>query len=654
LRFLFTLIICLQLSHQGQAGELLANQIQRDPYGMIHAQGDVRLETQGMVIQAEALSFDVDSPAAKLKHAKIRTKDGERLEGESLRRIDLETFEGEDVVYTLCEDDALAWRIVADSARLDRDEGVFKARHAKFVWAGIPVLYTPYWSHALSRKSGLLMPHISNSTRRGSQLDIPFYWAGAPNWDMTITPRIMSIRGTMADVEWRHRSKLGAELLQVQSIRDKETGEARGRLRTDMGWTFAPTIDASVNIDAVNDGLYIADFPFYSGDRESASYLTSNAAVTWRDGSDSAVLSTRYQQVLGGGSNAATLQVLPRLQTRNYFDGFAAQDIQLEHQTTVFQRDVGVSGTRIGLRPSWSLPWQAQSGAISANWTVMGQYTDYNSKNFTNTSSSYGALASSLQLDARFERVFADRQWRHEIKPIIRFDVSSTADQGANPRYDSSLLPLNISNLLQGNRYSGWDRFERMRRLSFLLASSLQTKDEGVVRTVLDMKLGIAYDGLQETVDAAAAPAPTEAVSNLLAELAWMPWAAWKLNVGGQHNANNTRWVEAHGGLRWTGQGEHAYLAWRRSDASYSLAAEALTFSGRLKMNQRWASYAKGQYDLLRKHTIQTTLGLAYSHACWDMSFEGYKSFQVGTNSLTDIGWRFLLTFDGLGSFGDS
>jgi lipopolysaccharide assembly outer membrane protein LptD (OstA) len=133
-----------------------------------------------------------------------------------------------------------------------------------------------------------------------------------------------------------------------------------------------------------------------------------------------------------------------------------------------------------------------------------------------------------------------------------------------------------------------------------------------------------------------------------------MPSAAWKLNAGGQHHAKNNRWVEAHGSLRWTGQGEHAYLAWRRSDASYALAAEALTFSGRLKMNQRWSSYAKGQYDMLRKHAVQTTMGVAYNHACWDMSFEGYKSYQVGTNSLTDIGLRFLLTFDGLGSFGDS
>ena len=636
------------------AGELVANQIQRDPYGMIHAQGDVHMKTHGMVIEAKALQLDVDSQAATITDAKIKTREGQRIQGKHLQRIDLKNFQGEDVVYTLCEDDALAWKIVAGSAKLDQDEGVFEAHDAKFVWAGIPVLYTPYWQHALTRRSGLLVPGFSNSTRRGQQLDIPFYWAAAPNWDMTLMPRVMQLRGVMADIEWRHRSGLGDELIQLESIQDKETGTARGRLRTDMGWTFAPTVDAAVDIDAVNDGLYIADFPFYTGDRESAAFLTSNVYLAWRDGSDSAILSTRYQQVLGGGSNAATLQVLPRLQTRHYFDVAGEQALKLEHQTTVFQRDVGVSGTRMGLRPSWSLPWQMQGGAIAANWTVLGQYVGYDSKNFTSTSSSYAALASSLQVEARFERVFADRQWRHELKPILRLDVSTAPDQSADPRYDSSLLPLNMSNLLQGNRYSGWDRFERMQKVSFLLASSLETKSQDVVRKVIEMQLGIAYDGLKETVDAVASPAPTTSVSNLLAELTWMPFSDWKIDAGGQHHASNNRWVEAHGGIHWAGQGQYAHLAWRRTDASYSRAAQAITFSGRVKMNQRWSSYTHGQYDLLRKHTIQTTLGIAYQHACWDASLEGYKSYQVGSNSLTDIGWRFLLTFEGLGSFGDS
>ncbi|MDX8381117.1 MAG: LPS assembly protein LptD [Ghiorsea sp.] len=635
------------------AGELVANLIQRDPYGMIHAQGDILYTSNGLEIRAQNLVFDTDSQVAELDDAKVRMKGGHKLNGKHLQRIDLETFQGEDVVYTLCPDDDLAWKIVADSATLDKNEGLFTAKHARFEWGGIPVLYTPYWSHALNRRSGLLMPKFANSTRRGFQTDVTLYWAGSPNWDMTLMPRLMSVRGTMADVEWRHKSHIGEETLQVQSLADSETGTQRGRLRTNMNWKFAPTIDAALNIDAVNDGLYIADFPFYDGDIESAAYLTSNATLTWREGSDSAILSSRYQQILGGSSNASTLQVLPRLQTRNYFDVGHRQVIQLDQQSTVFQRDNGSSGTRIGLRPSWSLPWQMEGGAVSANWTVLGQATGYNSQNFTSSSSSYTALASSLQVESIFERVFDDQQWRHEIKPILRFDVSSTKDQSFQPRYDSSLLPLNISNLMQGNRYSGWDRFERMRKVSFLLNSTFQSKTSGQARNIFETQLGIAYDGLKETVDVVTASAPSKSVSNLLAELAWMPFVNWKMSAGGQHDSSQNSWVEAHGGLSWAGEGQYFNVAWRKTDASYSQEAEALTVAGKVKFNQRWSSNTVNQYDLLRKHVIQTRVGVAYSHACWDMSLEGFKTYQVGSNSLTDIGWRFLIAFEGLGSFGD-
>jgi len=635
------------------AGELVANQIQRDPYGMIHAQGDIFYTSNGLELRAQKLVFDTDSQAAELDDAEMRMKGGHKLSGKHLKRIDLEIFQGEDVVYTLCPDDDLAWKIVAGSATLDKNEGLFTAKHARFEWGGIPVLYTPYWSHALNRRSGVLMPKFENSTRRGAQIDVPLYWAGSPGWDVTFMPHLMSLRGNMADVEWRHRSHVGEEVFQIQSLADKETGTNRGRVRTNMDWRFAPTVHAALNVDAVSDGLYIADFPFYDGDIESAAYLTSDAAITWREGSDSASFISRYQQVLGGSSNASTLQVLPRVQTRNYFNFNDRQILRLDHQTTSFQRDVGVSGMRVAVRPSWSLPWQMEGGAVSANWTIMGQATGYDSKNFTNTSASYTAIASSLQVESIFERVFADQQWRHEVKPVLRFDVSSTKDQSLQPLYDSSLLPLNMSNLLQGNRYSGWDRFERMRKVSFLLNSNFQNKSSGQARNIFETQLGIANDGLQETVDSTLASAPTRASSNLLAELAWMPFVNWRLSTGGQHDSRQSRWVEAHGGLSWTGQGQYFNVAWRRTDASYSQEAEALTFAGKVKLNQRWSSNTVNQYDLLRKRVIQTSLGVAYSHACWDMSLEGFKTYQVGSNSLTDIGLRFLIAFEGLGSFGD-
>lgn len=638
-----------------QAGELLANQIHRDPYGMIHAEGDVHLQAKDFSIKAKQLNLDMDTQSGDMVEAKVSFDSGGMLSGEYLKRIDLENFYGENIIYTHCPDDAWAWAILADSATLDKEEGTFVAKNARFEWGGIPIFYAPRWEHALSRRSGFLMPKVGNGSRRGLEVTTPFYWAASPNWDITLSPHWMSLRGAMADVEWRHRSRLGEEKIQIQSIHDKQTGTQRGRIRTDMAWNPTTSIAAMLNIDAVNDGLFVTDYPG-EGDTAAAAYLTSTAALTWREGSDSAILTSRHQQVLGGGSNAATLKILPRVETRHYFHVSDTQTVKLAHQTTKFKRDVGVSGLRVGLQPSWTKPWQMQGGAVSAQWSVLGQYVAYDSNQFSNTSSSYAALASSLQMQAIFERIFADRQWRHEIKPVLRVDVSRAQDQRDQPRYDSSLLPLSFSNLLQGNRYSGWDRFERMQRVSMLLTSSLQKK-EGVsdVRTVLQGQVGLMWDGLRETVDATTVAAPTRVVSNVMAELAWMPLANWNATMGGQHDPDLKQWVERHASLRWSGDSQQYFnMAWQQNQASYATEAKALSLAGKARLNQRWSSHMTSQYDLLRKRMNQTTVGAAYHHACWDLSMEGYKNYQVGSKGLTDVGWRFLLVFEGLGSFGDS
>ena len=643
----------MQLPAVVYAGELVANQIQRDPYGMIHAQGDVKLQTQHVTIQAQEVSIDMEAQSGDLTNAKVVFDTGEKISAKALKRIDLEKFTGKGITYTLCPDDDMAWKIVAGSAKLDQNEGVFEAQDAKFVWGGIPVLYTPYWQHALTRRSGLLIPNIANSTRRGFEVSTPFYWAAAPNWDMTLTPRFMTLRGVMADVEWRHRSSLGKEKVHIQSIQDKETGDRRGRLRTDMAWQFSDTIDAALNIDAASDGLYTADFPLV-GDRLTTAYLTSSAQAAWREGSDSIVFNSRYQQILGGASNASTLQVLPRLQTRHVFEVADSQVFQVDHQTTQFERQLGASGLRSGIRPSWTVPWQMYGGAISATWTLQGQYVGYQTDNFTTSSSSYGAVASSLQVQSIFEKVSDDRLWRHEVKPILRFDASSAQDQSAQPRYDSSLLPLSFANILRGNRYSGWDRFERMGRVSFVLDSSVQNKaKDGRVDTILHGQIGLVWDGLQETVDATIAPAPTRSVSNLLVELAWEPARSWKVLAGGQHAPGVNKWVDMHSSLSWHGSNSAYFnLGWQKTDALYAQRSETYNLSGKVNWDKRWSSHAISRYDALRKHMVHTTVGLAYSHACWDMVLEGFKNYQVGTNSLTDIGGRLLLAFEGLGSFG--
>ncbi|MDQ7058102.1 MAG: LPS assembly protein LptD [Ghiorsea sp.] len=637
------------------AETMVANEIQQDMYGQISASGQVVFQGKDIRIKADRLDVDGDSQAGSLQGATVYIGDY-TLKSKRLQRIDLENFEGEDVEFSTCPEDEWAWSIVAEQASLDREGGLFTAKNAWFEWGGVPVLYTPIWRQALTRRSGFLMPKIASSNVRGSELTIPFYWAGSPDWDVTLQPHWMSKRGMMSDIEWRHMSANHQAEIQVQSIYDERTQKQRGRLLSDISWQLSSGIQADINIDAIakNDGLYVADFPLLD-ENVSQSYLTSSAALRWQEGRDSATLSTRYQQRLGGLSNDATLQTLPRLDTQHYFDVGLPALLSVQQQTTQFDRITGFSGVRTGVETAITIPWYMQGGAVSVFWGIQGQVVGYDTKDFTTQTTSYAALASSLQLEAAFDRVFAAQQWRHEIKPVLRIDVSNAPNQFDIPRYDSVLLPLSITNILQGNRYSGWDRFERMQRVSLLLESSLEHKDEKTdARRVFEAKLGLVWDALQTSVDAGVDAPAASRVSNLLAELTWLPNVQTRLSLGGQHDPTLNDWVESHASMSWSGeQQQYMRASWQRTKASHSTALESLNASGQVQLAKRWHTYASVQYDLLRNDTLQATAGLKYEHACWRFGLERYQNYLVGSNGASDVGTRILLEFDGLGSFGD-
>src|SRR5262249_15718520 len=79
---------------------------------------------------------------------------------------------------------------------------------AKLEFFGVPFLYMPYFSApdpTVKRKSGFLVPTYSTSTVYGAGVSVPYYWALAPDYDLTVTPMITSRQGPLLQAEWRQR-----------------------------------------------------------------------------------------------------------------------------------------------------------------------------------------------------------------------------------------------------------------------------------------------------------------------------------------------------------------------------------------------------------------------------------------------------------------
>ena len=71
---------------------------------------------------------------------------------------------------------------------------------------GMPIAYSPWIEFPLSneRKSGFLTPTFGSSAFRGFDASVPYYLNLAPNYDATLTPRVMTKRGFQLGTQFRY------------------------------------------------------------------------------------------------------------------------------------------------------------------------------------------------------------------------------------------------------------------------------------------------------------------------------------------------------------------------------------------------------------------------------------------------------------------
>lgn len=108
--------------------------------------------------------------------------------------------------YTTCPPLQHTWMVKTNTLTLDKEEGRGTATGAQFYFHDTPLMYVPYFNFPLDnrRKTGFLFPSAGHSTETGYELALPFYWNIAPNYDATITPNLMELRGVQLNGEFRY------------------------------------------------------------------------------------------------------------------------------------------------------------------------------------------------------------------------------------------------------------------------------------------------------------------------------------------------------------------------------------------------------------------------------------------------------------------
>jgi LPS-assembly protein len=194
----------------------------------LHAEGNVRLtEADGRVTLGEIMNLSDDFRDGFVDSLRLDSPDATRMAASRADRSSGNFTVFHSGVYTACEackDDPKKpplWQI--KSARMIHDEGekMIYFENAQLEFFGKPVAYMPYFSApdpTVKRKTGYLIPMASYSTKYGAGMDIPYYWALAPDYDLTFSPRVMSKQGVLLRGEWRQRLVNGAYSIRASGI----------------------------------------------------------------------------------------------------------------------------------------------------------------------------------------------------------------------------------------------------------------------------------------------------------------------------------------------------------------------------------------------------------------------------------------------------
>jgi LPS-assembly protein len=127
-----------------------------------------------------------------------------RRERDPLHRPD--HYEATDASYTTCVAPHPDWYLRGEELEVDNLRKVGTARRVSVHFLDVPVLYAPWLQFPLSneRKSGFLTPTLGSTGVRGFEATTPYYLNLAPNYDATITPRLMTKRGLQLGAQFRY------------------------------------------------------------------------------------------------------------------------------------------------------------------------------------------------------------------------------------------------------------------------------------------------------------------------------------------------------------------------------------------------------------------------------------------------------------------
>lgn len=616
-------------------------------------EGDVEYRSPDLRVKGGSGSWDSDGNGEFTAAEFDMPERPARGSAASLKMTEAGEIKLRKVSFTTCPPGNDDWYLRASRIDIDQDKQQGKGKNVRIELKGVPILYAPVISFPVgdARKSGFLFPSIGNTDKSGFELGLPYYFNLAPNYDMTLTPFMLSRRGPGLNAEFRYLKERSRGHLDTRFLPGDDLAGRDRRLsslwhRTD----FSGRLRIEASLSDASDDEYFEDFGL-GPDGTSVTFLDRYVHLAWLgngwrfDGRvqdfqtiDRSVdpLSRPYarlpQLAFTGSWNAAG----DRLTT------------SLDAETTWFDRDVGMTGLRMDLTPRVALALRRPGYYIepSAAWRLTAyQLSDLPA----GEDDSLDREAPILSLDAGlvFEREAGSRKHLVQtLEPRLRYTWIPFRDQDSLPVFDTALPDLNLVQLFRTNRYVGADRLSDANELAAGLTTRLVNTDTG--RQYLTATIGqrFYFDDPQVTLPGELPESRN--TSNLIGEIEMTAWRKWSARLAMEYDRNESNTLLGQARIQYQPRPDTVVnFGYRYREA----VLEQWDGSVAWQLSPKWQVFARQVYSTREHESIDRFAGFEYRGCCWGIRLIGrrYVSNRTGES---DNSIQLQLELKGLSSVG--
>jgi len=629
-------------------------------------QDDIRIRQPGVLLTSNSATIDQTAGTSTLQNASyLLHETGIRGRAEVILYTDANgVITIDNGVFTRCEPGDNSWYIEGREIELDRGSGRGVARDLTLRVRDVPVLYLPRITFPIDdrRVTGLLAPMLGNTRDGGLDIATPHYLNLAPNYDVTLTPRVQSERGALLGVEARflgrrHQQQANLNYMPDDKLYDPVLSKLPGNdsppvpdrwlLDYELQGNLARGWTAMVDYSAVSDDEYFQDLGSNGLINTSRSFLQRVASLRYHGSNWNLRAVTQGFQIIDPTVTelAEPYRKVPELNLRGLYVKPLAGNLELEYgvesEYTLFDRNINearfsqaqldggalVTGSRLVVTPQLSLPW-ANSYAF-ATPTLKYKYAGWNLERQAlgdASSPSRGIMSGSFDTGLIFERDLnlAGSTLRQTLEPRAYYLYNEYEDQSDIPLFDSSDLTLSYSQLFRDDRFSGQDRVGDADQLTLAVSSRLYD-DAG--RELARASVGQIQHFKDRRVTLFNAPAALEndSASSLVGEASVALGDHWRAGSYLEWDTTTNELDVANFQFQFQSDINRILnLGYRLREMpgpgvvnGIKRRIDQTDISGIWPINDRWGLIARWNHDLANNRNLEAIAGVEYSNCCW-------------------------------------